>query len=177
MTALSIGQLHLASALVALASGAWVLWRRKGTATHRRIGWLYAGSMLVLNVTAFMIYRLYGTFGPFHVAALISLVTLIAGILPAWRRRPERTWIEHHYFFMSYSYLGLLAASIAETATRVPALRAFVGGPTPVFWGVVVAATIAVFIVGVPIIKRRFEPTVRPFRARAEATGTLPRTG
>ena len=51
-----------------------------------------------LNVTALMIYRLFGTFGPFHVAALVSLATLAAGVVTVVRRRPARTWVEHHYF-------------------------------------------------------------------------------
>jgi len=165
---LATGQVHLASAIVALAAGAWIVWRPKGTATHRRVGWLYAASMLTLNVTALMIYRLTGTFGPFHIAALVSLVTLIAGIIPAWRRRPAN-WLDRHYFWMAYSYLGLLAATVAETATRVPAVQSFAGGPTPVFWIVVVVSSIAVFVVGARVIRQRFEGTTRPFRTSASA--------
>ena len=158
-----IGQLHLASAIAALASGGWVVLRRKGTATHRRVGWLYAASMLTLNLTALMIYRLTGTFGPFHIAALVSLGTLVAGIIPAWRRRPVQ-WVEQHYYWMTYSYLGLLAATVAETATRVPAIRAFAGAPAPAFWIVVAVVSIAVFVIGGRVIRRSFEGTTRPFR-------------
>jgi uncharacterized membrane protein len=161
------GQVHVASAIVALVAGAWIVWRPKGTATHRRIGWLYAASMLTLNVTALMIYRLTGTFGPFHVAAIFSLATLIIGIVPAWRRRPVRTWLDQHYFWMTYSYLGLLAATVAETATRIPALQAFAGGPTLAFWTVVAVSSLAVFVVGGRIIRQRFEGTTRPFRSSA----------
>ncbi len=159
-----IGQLHLASAIVALAAGGWVVLRPKGTATHRRIGWVYAASMLVLNVTALMIYRLTGTFGPFHIAAIFSLATLVAGIIPAWRRRPVEKWLEQHYYWMAYSYLGLLAATVAETATRVPAIRSFAGGASPAFWIVVVVVSVAVFVVGGRVIRRSFEGTTRPFR-------------
>ena len=161
---LSLGWLHLASAVVALAAGAWVLWRPKGTTIHRRVGWVYAASMLVLNATALAIYRLTGTFGPFHVAALFSLGTLVAGIVPAWRRRPAASWLERHYFFMAYSYLGLLAAAVAETASRVEAIQGFAGGPTPAFWMVVAVASVAVMVVGGRIVRRRVEPTLRPFR-------------
>jgi len=161
-----LGQIHLATALLALAAGGWVVLRPKGTTVHRRVGWVYAASMLIMNGTALLIYRLTGYFGPFHVAAIVSLATLIAGIIPAWRRRPVGNWIEHHYYWMAYSYLGLLAATVAETATRVPALRAFVGGPTRRFWVAVVIATVAVCIVGGQLIRRRFEATVGPLRGR-----------
>jgi len=162
---LSIGWLHFASALTALATGAWVLVRRKGTTVHRRVGWTYAVSMLVLNVTALLIYRLTGTFGPFHVAAFVSLGTLVAGIVPAWTRRPVGKWLEYHYFFMSYSYLGLVAAAIAETTSRVPAIQTFAGGPTPGFWITVALVSVAVMAVGGRIVRRRVEHTLRPFRS------------
>ena len=159
-----LGMVHVIAALIALASGAVVVLRRKGTPSHRRIGWVYAASMLVLSITALAIYRLTRTFGPFHVAAVISLVTLVAGIIPAWRRQPRESWLDRHYFFMSWSYLGLLAATVAETASRVPAVQAFGGGPTPAFWVAVVIASIAVFVIGARVIRRRFEPTTQPFR-------------
>jgi uncharacterized membrane protein len=161
---LTLGRVHFASALLALAAGAWVLWRPKGTATHRRVGWTYAVSMLVLNVTALLIYRLTGTFGPFHVAALASLGTLTAGIVPVWRRRPAGKWLEYHYFFMAYSYLGLIAAAVAETSSRVEAIQSFAGGPTPAFWAIVALVSIAVMVVGGRIVRWRAEPTLRPFR-------------
>ena len=160
-----LGQFHLVTSLLALAAGAWVLLRPKGTAIHRRIGWVYAASMLALNGSALLIYRLTGTFGPFHVAALVSLLTLLAGVVSAWRRRPgDRSWLPRHYFFMTYSYLGLVAAAVAETATRFPALQAVAGGPTPAFWSVVVIASVAVFVIGIRMIRRRAESILGPFQ-------------
>jgi uncharacterized membrane protein len=159
-----LGRLHLAAALAALAAGAWVLLRPKGTAAHRRAGWAYVASMLLLNATALLIYRLTRTFGPFHVAALVSLATLVAGVVPARRRQPAGAWLERHYFFMAYSYLGLAAAAFAETVTRVPAVRAIAGGPTPAFWGTVAVVSVAIFAAGGRAIRRRVGPTLRPFR-------------
>jgi uncharacterized membrane protein len=165
----SLGALHVITAVIALASGAVVLLRRKGTASHRRIGWVYVASMLALNITALAIYRLTKTFGPFHVAALFSLATVVAAIIPAWRRKPRNGWLDLHYYFMSWSYLGLLAATVAEVASRVPAIQAFGGGPTPAFWTSVAVASAAVFLIGGPMIKRRFVPVTQPFRGKALA--------
>jgi hypothetical protein len=39
--------------------------------------------MLFLNLTALSIYHLFGRFGPFHVASVISLATICAGFVPA----------------------------------------------------------------------------------------------
>lgn len=160
----SIGLVHFASALVALGAGAVVLARPKGTWSHRKIGWLYVAAMLTLNVTALMIYRLTGVFGPFHIAAVVSLATVTAGIVPVWRRRPAAKWLDQHYFFMAYSYLGLVAAAVAETATRVPVFKSFAGGPRAAFWIVVVVASITVFVAGGRMIRRRVNGTLAPFR-------------
>jgi hypothetical protein len=70
---------------------------------------------------------------------------------------------------MAYSYLGLLAATVAETATRVPAVQSFAGGPTRVYWIVVVVSSIAVFVVGGRVIRHRFEGTTRAFRTSPSA--------
>ncbi|MGI8843529.1 MAG: DUF2306 domain-containing protein [Gemmatimonadaceae bacterium] len=92
-----LGWFHTATAVAALASGAAVLIRRKGTRWHRRAGWTYVVSMILLNVTALMIYRLFGYFGPFHYAAVASLVTVLAGTVIVVRRRPRGKWIEAHF--------------------------------------------------------------------------------
>lgn len=162
-----LGQVHFLTALVALATGAFVVLRPKGSAQHRRTGWAYATSMIALNATALSIYTLTGSFGPFHLAALVSLATLAAGLLPARRRRGRHPmWLVQHYYFMSYSYLGLVAAAVAETATRWPAIQEVAGGPTVVFWITVAVASATVFIAGGIVVRRRAEVIMRPFQRR-----------
>lgn len=108
------GLAHLVCAAAALFSGAGIVATPKGTPRHRQMGRIYGLSMLGLNVTALLIYRLSGTFGPFHVAALLSLLTVIAGVVAVVSRRPQGTWLTLHPNFMSWSYVGLLAAAAAE---------------------------------------------------------------
>jgi uncharacterized membrane protein len=59
------GIAHMIFALAAMLSGASVLLRRKGTLWHKRLGYLYAACMVGLNVTALMIFRLFGRPGPY----------------------------------------------------------------------------------------------------------------
>jgi uncharacterized membrane protein len=113
-----IGLVHLLAAVLALASGLLVLLTRKGKRRHRRLGWTYVGAMAAVNLTALMIYDLFGGFGPFHIAALVSGVTIIAGVIPAVRRRPARGWVEYHAHWMVWSYIGLVAAAVSEISTR-----------------------------------------------------------
>lgn len=140
-----VGTLHTALGAVALLCGAVVVLRPKGTRWHRRVGWAYVASMAGLFATSFLIYRLFGRFGPFHWLAVVGAVTLLGGLAPVLLRRPRRTWVERHYYLMSYSYLGLLAATGAEIAVRIPAAE---------FKVAAVVASLAVTSAGAVVIAR-----------------------
>jgi uncharacterized membrane protein len=94
------GLVHALLGVAALILGLAVLLRRKGTPVHRIMGRGYVLSLLLLNTTALMIYDLYGRFGPFHVASVISLATVSAGFVPVYLRRPRRAWMQLHATFM-----------------------------------------------------------------------------
>ena len=95
--------------------------------------------MAVMNLTALGLYRLTGQFNAFHVGALMSLATVVAGMVPAVRRQPRDRWLRYHFEFMSWSYVGLMAGAVSEAATRLPQAP---------FWGAVVAGSAAVFVLG-----------------------------
>ena len=173
---ISLGWIHTIAALTALVTGAAVLLIRKGTRRHRQIGWAYVVSMLLLNGTALLIYRLFGRFGPFHVGAIFSFVTVAAGTaaaLAARRARARRNPVERaralerHYQWMTWSYVGLAAAAVSEIATRMPALR-----PRPgqgLAFGITVAvATLLVIGVGAQLIRRRRSALLAPYRLAAD---------
>jgi uncharacterized membrane protein len=100
--------------------GARVLMAPKGTRAHRRTGCAYAIAMLLVNGSALGIYRLFGGFGPFHVAAFISLLTLIAGLRPMLRRPRKEGWLLAHMNYMYWSVVGLYAAFASELMVRSP---------------------------------------------------------
>jgi uncharacterized membrane protein len=112
------GLFHLTTALAALIFGIRIIFTAKGTLKHRWLGWGYLGSMILLNCSALLIYELKGTFGVFHWLALISLFTLMAGYLPVLLK--PNGWLRQHAYFMAGSYIGLLAATSAEIASRIP---------------------------------------------------------
>jgi uncharacterized membrane protein len=136
---------HLLAACTALLAGLGVILTRKGTRLHKQLGYVYFFNMLGLNISALFIYRLTGHFGPFHGAALASLLTLIAGFLPVYLRLPEGRWLRLHYEYMNWSYVGLVAAGVSEAATRLPSAP---------FWPAVFAGTLAVFLIGGRLIGR-----------------------
>ncbi|HEX8320985.1 DUF2306 domain-containing protein [Longimicrobium sp.] len=169
---ISLGWVHTIAASTALVAGAAVLLTRKGTRRHRQLGWVYVVSMLLLNGTALLIYRLFGRFGPFHVGAIFSFITVVAGTVAALGARRARARrdpvararaLERHYQWMTWSYVGLAAAAVSEIATRMPALR-----PRPgqgMAFGITVAvATLLVVGVGAQLIRRRRSALLAPYR-------------
>lgn len=98
--------------------------------------------MLAMNITALAIFRRYGRFGPFHLAAIFSLATTLAGFIPAFTRRQRARWLALHYEFMAWSNVGLLAAAGAEATTRLPAAP----------WGAVAATSAAMFAAGAAVV-------------------------
>ena len=138
-----VSQLHMATATIAIVAGLLVLLQTKGTRRHRRFGYVYVASMVTLNVSSFFIFRLTGEFSPFHVAAFLSLATVIAGFLPVYWRRPADGWLEVHFQFMAWSYIGLLAATASELAVRIP--------ESP-FWWAVIASSAVIIMAGALVL-------------------------
>jgi len=131
--------------------------------------------MLGLNATALFIYRLFGGVGPFHVFAVFSLVTVLLGVGAGMQVRRHRRAgrgvdrlraLEHHYAWMTWSYVGLLAAAVSEIATRVPALRS--GPGQGLAFGLTVAvATVAVVTAGARLIRQRKAGLLAPYAPRS----------
>lgn len=142
-----IGLTHLLASIIALMSGTAVLLLKKGTGVHKRVGYIYALSMLVLLLTAFAIYRLFGRWGVFHWTAVLSSATLLCGLIPVLIRKPANTYLSLHFGFMYWSVIGLYGAFMAETFVRLPRIVIESGIPNRVFYqmtGVAVGITMAV---------------------------------
>lgn len=165
MTYEIISRLHIGFAISALVFGLCVLLVRKGTRPHKQLGYAYFFNMLGLNISALSIYQLTGHFGPFHGAALASLLTLIAGFIPAYLHLPPGRWLDFHYEFMNWSYVGLIAAGVSEAATRLPSAP---------FWPAVIASMFAVFLIGgVLIVRGRAKYNFEAMASAVQANRTV----
>ena len=160
-----ISGFHIGTAVSALILGLCVLIARKGSRLHKQLGYAYFFNMLGLNISALFIYQLTGHFGPFHGAALASLLTLIAGFIPAYLHLPRGRWLDFHYEFMNWSYVGLIAAGVSEAATRLPSAP---------FWPAVMASMFAVFLVGgIFIVRGRAKYNFEAMALAAQASGPI----
>ncbi|TXF88630.1 hypothetical protein FUA23_14285 [Neolewinella aurantiaca] len=132
-----VGFIHFLSAVAAMLAGGGVLFLPKGTVLHRRLGYIYVVTMVVMLGTAFSIYSLYGEFGLFHYLAVFSSLTLIGGMVPVILKKPKPGYVSMHFSFMYWSVIGLYMAFVAETAVRLPQTVIADGVPTNTFYTMV----------------------------------------
>jgi uncharacterized membrane protein len=149
------GLIHLISGVFALIFGGAVLIAKKGTQTHRKVGYVYVLSMAVLIISSFFVYRLFGRFGLFHVLSLVSTFSLLAGMVPMFKKIRTPKDYETHFKRMYWSVAGLYAAFAAESFVRIPK---FGGFWQAVAWSFVLAFVVCfvAFIKMRPVWSKRF---------------------
>jgi uncharacterized membrane protein len=135
----NIGLTHFISGIFALIFGGGVLILKKGTTIHKRVGYAYVTSMVVMISTSFGIYRLFGKFGLFHFFSLVAVFSLLAGMLPMLKKVRAPKDLETHFIRMYWSVVGLYAAFAAESFVRIPKFGSF--------WAAVAWSFVGVFIV------------------------------
>ena len=145
------GIAHIIFGFTSLVLGVGIFSLAKGTNLHRAVGALYVLSMFGLNVTALLIYRIFGRFGVFHVLALINLAVLLAGFGTVLLKRPRKRWLRNHYYFMGCSYVGLWAATMTEITVPVAGWSLAVAVAVP---------TIAVTVLGGAWVQLRQRQTL-----------------
>lgn len=158
------GLIHFMASIFALLLGTLVLALQKGTARHKLIGKLYAVTMFIVLITAFMTYRLFGTWGIFHWTAVVSTLTLVAGLLPIYLKRPVKSYRTLHFSFMYWSVMGVYGAFVSETLVRLPRVVVESGIPNSVFYnltgigtGLVVGLGVFYFLKFRPKWEQQFE--------------------
>jgi len=143
------GLIHFIASIFALILGTFILVLNKGTTKHKILGRLYALTMLVVLITAFMTYRLFGTWGIFHWTAVISSLTLVCGLIPILIKRPINNYKSFHFSFMYWSIMGVYGAFVSETLVRMPKVVVESGIPNSVFYNMTGIGIVLVMGLGV----------------------------
>lgn len=154
-----LASIHIACAIVALVLGIIILIGRKGTPTHIRLGWIYLISMLCMNGVSLFIRHLTHGYNVFHLIALISLGTTVAGILQIVFRRYVVRWLWRHYQYMAWSYVSLVAGACNEAFVHLPILRRLKDSTTqelPLIGSalIVVVAGVLIYLRQKPLLRR-----------------------
>jgi uncharacterized membrane protein len=138
----TMGGMHLAAALIAIATGLAVVLLPKGHAPHRLLGLVYSFAMLMTCTSALLLYGMTGHFGLFHFFAVLSLINILVGISQAIPRRGD--WMRRHLIWMGWSYLGLLAAASVEASVRLPVFAHISNSQTFLLGGVISAVILLI---------------------------------
>jgi uncharacterized membrane protein len=120
-----LGWVHLLASLIAIAIGAAVLVRAKGTEVHKARGRIYVTAMIVTSVTALGIYRQGVFFFP-HWFAVAALIITAAGVAAAHFKTPRTGWVHVHLTCMVASFYILIGGAVNEVFLRVNLLRRLV---------------------------------------------------
>jgi len=112
-------QIHAFSASLAVVVGAFVLWRRKGTALHKALGRIWAILMFTAATSALFIHeiRLIGPFSPIHLFTIFTYVALFNGLRAIIVHRD----VARHRAHMQGLYVGALL--LAGAFTLLPGRR------------------------------------------------------
>lgn len=145
-----LGLLHLVSACLAILVGSYMLWKRKGTKMHKKIGYVYVALMVLVNGSAFGLYGLFGTFGVFHFLALVSLSCICIGLIPKLLK--WKNGLTLHISWMYFSVIGLYAAFFGELSVRVPIIQTIEG-----FWMILAGASMLTVAIGMVVFYKKYK--------------------
>ena len=103
------GAIHLSAVVPAVVIGVAQLASKKGTPRHKRLGWIWVASMIVVAGSSFWIMQLCKD-GGFSVIHILSLWVLICLACAIWFVR--RGNVRMHQRFMVGVMLGVAGAGI-----------------------------------------------------------------
>ena len=150
----TLGIIHTAISLVAVACGFWALARDKEISAHNRLGRTYLVSTLLTAVTGLGIFQ-HGGFGPPHALAIITLVVLAivwaaanTGVFGSWSRYVEVLGLSLTVFFH-------WVPAVTETSSRLPLGAPLTTGPNDPRVQAAVGVGFVLFLIGAFLQWRR----------------------
>lgn len=115
----TLGLVHTAISLVAVACGFWAMARDKQVVAHNTLGRTYLVSTALTAITGLFIFQ-HGGFGPPHVLSILTLLALAVGCVAAygdsfgrWSRYVQAVSFSTTLFFH-------MIPGFTETLTRLP---------------------------------------------------------
>ena len=134
---------HILAASLSLIFGTIVIFGKKGTSKHRKLGLYFFYAMLINNVTALFILNAFGKWFFPHYLAIACLVVIIPGIIAV--KLKHKYWLKIHIICLVISYYLLIGGAINETFLHVPNLRPYLINNAPIV-GITHGVTQMVFL-------------------------------
>jgi uncharacterized membrane protein len=143
------GAIHTVLAIMGISAGLFQFLRPKGGAIHRARGYAFVYAMLIADGAAMLIFQFTGRFNILHVGAMTNLACIIAAMVPVLRSPRPSNWRNQHYYWVSWSYVGLLAAATTELVVRGSHLATIQQA-----WTATAATSVIVTAIGYILINR-----------------------
>jgi len=134
---------HILAASLSLILGTIVIFGKKGTLKHRKLGLYFFYAMLVNNITALWILNAFGKWFFPHYLAIACLVVISPGILAV--KLKHKYWLKVHIICLVISYYLLIGGAINETFLHIPNLRPYLINNDPII-GITHGVTQLVFL-------------------------------
>lgn len=164
------GAIHTIMAMLCIAVGLIQLVRPKRGPGHRARGYAYVYAMVVADGAIMLVYRFTGQFNIFHAAAILNLACIVFAIIPVLRSPRPANWKLQHYYWIAWSYVGLLSAAATEFVVRTIGLAT-----RSQAWTASAVISIVVTVIGHILIERnRPVSEVRPAASNAIPSNGVP---
>jgi uncharacterized membrane protein len=157
------GGIHALLAATSIVVGLIQLLRPKGGSIHRALGYAFVYAMLIADGTVMLLSQFTGRFNILHIGAIANMLCIILAIVPVLRSPRPLNWKYQHYYFISWSYVGLLSGGATQLVVRTSHLAT-----SEQAWMATAAATGVVTIVGYVLINR-YRPVSRSHPAPGDA--------
>lgn len=145
----TLGIVHTAISLIAVATGAIALVCDKKISWANTIGKIYVIATVVTCATGFGIFQ-HGGFGKPHVLGIITLLVLTLALIAGKNSKPLgrlSPYIETVAY--SVTFFFHLVPGITETATRLPVDAPLASGPDDPHMQMAVGVIFMLFLIGV----------------------------
>jgi uncharacterized membrane protein len=143
------GAIHTTLAAAAIILGIIQFLRRKGDSVHRAAGYAYVYALLIGDGAAMLVYQFTGKLNILHFGVITNLVCIAIGMWPVLHNPRRPGWRKTHYYWISWSYVGVLAAAATELVVRTAPL-----GGRGQTWVATAIVTLGVTLAGYVIITR-----------------------
>ena len=163
----SLGTVHTAISLIALAAGFAALWRYREISTRTRSGIVFVAGTVLSCLTGLFIFQ-HGGFGNPHILAIITLVVI--ALASAAERAAVFGGLSRYVATVGYSltFFFHFIPGTVETLTRLPAGAPYLANPDDPKAQPIIGFFFLLFLVGATLQVRRLRA------AGAMAPATLP---
>jgi len=153
----SLGVIHTAISLVAVAAGLIALLRDKQITSGNRLGQVYFVTTLLTAVTGFGIFQ-HGGFGKPHALGILTLLVLVV-IMVAYRTQFYGRWSKVvEVVGYSATFLFHMIPAVTETTTRLPLGAPLLASAEAPALQVATAVMGLLFLIGAYFQVRRLRP-------------------